>query len=333
MSARSNHYEALGVSPAADSDEIDRAFAWQRSALRPHAFGGLAEVCMAYQTLRDPVRRKAYDASIGIKAEPHPQNLMKGWSHPALGRGPADSSAPRPPIRPEAPDDIPSFLARPAHKPEPHVGRDDPPPPVWEKRVEVDLRPTDWKRVGIALGGVIGAACLLGGLAGWWSAGAIGETPPAAEEWEPPAIPPAKPLAASDGSAFTAMPAPAARVERPGPSIAAPRRSERMSIVAKPSEADRPSLDSLAESLPEPAESEPTAAEAPAAATAAAAMPLPNRVVARTIERIGYSCGQVVSTVPADGAAGVYTVSCSSGQSYRASPINGRYRFKRLGSR
>jgi hypothetical protein len=61
-------------------------------------------------------------------------------------------------------------------------------------------------------------------------------------------------------------------------------------------------------------------------------MPLPNKVVARTIERIGYSCGAVASTAPVEGgAAGVYKVTCTSGQSYQAKPVNGRYRFKRLG--
>jgi hypothetical protein len=63
-------------------------------------------------------------------------------------------------------------------------------------------------------------------------------------------------------------------------------------------------------------------------------MPLPNSVIANTIGRIGYPCGEVASTVPIDGAAGgVFKVTCTSGHSYRAAPVNGRYRFRRLGSR
>jgi hypothetical protein len=58
-------------------------------------------------------------------------------------------------------------------------------------------------------------------------------------------------------------------------------------------------------------------------------MPLPNAVVARTIERIGYSCGEVASTSPMEGD-GVFKITCTSGQSYRAAPVHGRYRFKRL---
>jgi hypothetical protein len=62
-------------------------------------------------------------------------------------------------------------------------------------------------------------------------------------------------------------------------------------------------------------------------------MPLPNSVIASTIGRIGYPCGQVASATPAEGAApGVFKVTCTSGHSYRATPVNGRYRFRRLGA-
>src|SRR5439155_19618607 len=65
----------------------------------------------------------------------------------------------------------------------------------------------------------------------------------------------------------------------------------------------------------------------------AAHLPLANAVIARTIGRIGYACGQVAETVAIDGEApGVFKVTCTSGQSYRAAPVGGRYRFKRLSS-
>ena len=67
---RPNHYEMLGLTPTAASDEIARAFARQTSVFRPHVFGGIAEACIAFATLRDPIKRRAYDASIGIKPEP-----------------------------------------------------------------------------------------------------------------------------------------------------------------------------------------------------------------------------------------------------------------------
>jgi hypothetical protein len=50
--------------------------------------------------------------------------------------------------------------------------------------------------------------------------------------------------------------------------------------------------------------------------------------IAQTIGRIGYPCGRVASTSHILG--NVFKVTCTSGDSYRAAPINGRYRFKRL---
>lgn len=63
----------------------------------------------------------------------------------------------------------------------------------------------------------------------------------------------------------------------------------------------------------------------------AAKLPLPNLVIARTIERIGYACGAVVSATALDGdKPGVYKVTCTSGRSYQARPVHGRYHFRRL---
>jgi hypothetical protein len=60
-----------------------------------------------------------------------------------------------------------------------------------------------------------------------------------------------------------------------------------------------------------------------------ASMPLSNAVIARTIRRIGYSCGEVASTSAVEGTAGAFKITCSSGQSYRAAPVRGRYHFRR----
>jgi len=69
------------------------------------------------------------------------------------------------------------------------------------------------------------------------------------------------------------------------------------------------------------------------AGVAAARMPLPGPVVARTIRRIGYRCDRVASaTAMADGP-GAFLVTCSSGDSYRAAPVRGRYHFRRVGAR
>jgi hypothetical protein len=79
------------------------------------------------------------------------------------------------------------------------------------------------------------------------------------------------------------------------------------------------------------AEAAEPAVDTPEVAPTAAKLPLPNSVIARTIGRIGYPCGKVASTAAVDGAEGVFTVTCTSGHSYRASPIRGRYHFRRMG--
>jgi hypothetical protein len=89
-----------------------------------------------------------------------------------------------------------------------------------------------------------------------------------------------------------------------------------------------------AESAPaDPLELPAVAQDGEPAQALAASMPLPNSVVARTIGRIGYACGEVASTAPVDGARGVFRVTCTSGHSYQATPVRGRYHFRRIGGR
>jgi hypothetical protein len=65
----------------------------------------------------------------------------------------------------------------------------------------------------------------------------------------------------------------------------------------------------------------------------AADLPVSTKLIARTIERIGYACGDVSSAAPAEGKAqGVYKITCSSGHTYQATPVRGRYHFRRLGN-
>jgi hypothetical protein len=71
---------------------------------------------------------------------------------------------------------------------------------------------------------------------------------------------------------------------------------------------------------------------APASTPVAASLPLPRAVIARTIGRIGYPCGAVASASAGE-APGVFTVTCTSGHSYRAAPVHGRYHFRRLAGR
>ena len=332
------HYEVLGIKPSATRDEIAQAFARETSMFRPRPFGGLAEVTLAYEVLHDPGRRRAYDASIGIKPPPAALPTIRASlptaplvsPQPLIGRSavPFVAAPARPPLSEnrEAPEPEPRL------RPGPEIGRL--PPLPMEDRLNVEVSPIEWKRMGMMVGGLAGAAILIGALAGWWS-GREANLPPQPEAAK--AKPAPNPVAATEAPQFGAVrsrvdappdrrrlaavaPVPAERTvagRQPAAPVAAAAESEPQEGAVQPGE--------LVSSAGEEAAS-------PAPAAVAAAMPLPNRVIARTIGRIGYTCGEVASAAPVEGeAAGVYKITCTSGHSYQAKPVNGRYHFRRWG--
>lgn len=314
---------------------------------RPHTFGGVTEVCMAYETLRDPIRRRAYDASLGLPADPlrpapmaEPKLRPGPFVHPALG------SLRQQPIHPNGSDrptdpmpkmDLPHRpLTDVKPRPGPQLDGHRPQQVVLEEHFAVEASPIEWKHVGMAVGALAMGACLLGALAGWWLASDVGEPEQSASAVSA-SLPPTKPQATTapplrvpdpslaeiwPGSPRRAAPEPFKRM-RPVPQRAAAveQRQERQLQEGEPQQIEP---DSSAGDL--------AAAVTPVASTTAVAMPLPNKVVARTIDRIGYACGAVASADPVEGEVpGVYKVTCTSGQSFQAKPVNGRYRFRRLG--
>lgn len=383
---RPNYYETLGITPAAASDEIAKAFAKATSVFRPHPFGGITEVCMAFETLRNPIKRRAYDVSIGLIPEPAPRAASTAAREVAslprpvspypverteIGTAPSPAPQVKPAPRPEpsakhlagalppqpvgqtAQAPSPASLPKPElqtraaidEKPRlaPQIGGDVSRQLSLEEQFAVEASPIDWKRIGKSAGVVAGAACFLGVLAGWWSAGDIAEPPQPAKAASLPAPPPDQ--AATSESP---QPAPAPSVTekmayRPKRAAVAVARIDRAPALQQlGAEEEQPVAGQLSDSQsrenqPKPSEFQPGTVEQdgptdPLAPTIAASLPLPNKVVARTIERIGYSCGAVTSSSPVEGGApGVYKVTCASGQSYQAKPVNGRYRFRRWG--
>jgi hypothetical protein len=360
VKARPNHYEVLRLTPDASEEEIARAFTRELSA--PRAFGGLAEVGMAYETLRDPAKRRAHDTELGLKPEPEPEPepqpqpahspaapweasryFTRAAAHPA--EQPAVTTLPRPEPQPQA-----DTAAE--HRPGPFIAAPDPSPPSRPKAErqrpraeaapnleqlieqlhaarqpgeqsagEPKEQPIGWSRTGAIAGGAILATVLLGAWAGLEARD--GEEP--AEQAATVKLPAPTPLPAA--------PSAVAKSEPAAPVPVAPRRISHPVPPRQPA----PSEDRLADisrSL-ESADTaaDPATAEAPPVQPVAASLPLPNSIIARTIERIGYACGEVASTTSVEGATGVYNVTCTSGQSYRAVPVRGRYHFRRLGSR
>jgi hypothetical protein len=347
VKSRPNYYEMLGLTPSAAGDAIAHAFARTTSAFRPHAFGGITELCIAYETLRDPAKRRAYDESLGLAPEPKiPPVTLPASAHFMQRPAVAFVAPPEPKGEPKRQEPV---VQRPtvaiAPPPEPKVGP-KPPEPVMRRPVQLDspmsrqlafsevnvgVRPIEWKRTGTIVGGLAAAAVFVGVFIGWWS-GSSAEASDQPQRAVSAARQPEKPLPTF--SELWPEPAPSAveaRADQPRRAVATRSRVQRNSH--RPQLAASEAESQLIQPPPELADSaaaDPLAPEAAPAPPVAASMPLPHKAVARTIDRIGYSCGQVASAMPVDGAAGVYKVTCTSGQSFQAKPVNGRYRFRRV---
>ena len=368
---RPNHYELLGLTPDASATDIVQAFAKELGLLRPRAFGTLAEVTVAYETLKDPIKRGAYDAAIGLKAEtavPAPE-VPPEWA-PFLVRAsarPVEKPAiplpgPLPQINPQP---WPEALIQSSVAPLATASMRDPlrqtthptthspgkelevlrGPEKSEDRIveslEEEDRPfdpaeeylrgsrepsIDWKQTAMALAWPILAIAVFGAVAGW-SAGIV-DQPPQEEQPLTIPLPPAK-----SSEAMTVEPTVPDSII---PEIAPEPQARPATGPSQITQARPPLQIDLPEEQAEPAESDQPVeiTPEPVVAKSTAAMPLPKSVIASTIRRIGYPCSEVTSTTEAEGGApGVFTVTCASGQSYRAAPVHGRYRFRRISGR
>lgn len=388
VGSRPNHYQTLGLSPAASEDEIKQAFTTKMGLFGAHPLGEAAQLCIAYETLRNPSKRRDYDRSLGLTPVPEGSQWSFGMAQkrwrPFIAAGPLDPAAQETPAappaeplvtvdeRPEAPEPrVASFIAAslrelarpmadeeaanppPRPRQEPQLERQ--PGPRFEPRIEEILaarpgeedsfgyaeeeRSFDLKRPALAVGGFVLAAGLIGAVSGL----SLKDDVESASASSEPAVTVAVPAAKQQASG--AMPsAPVgtadAKAEQPVEAYAyAPRSRHNASRQRLTSWARQQAQESqpgqIVAADPQPAEiaSNDLATDPLAPKPTEASMPLPSKVIARTIERIGYSCGEVSSTSAVEGSSGAYNVTCSSGQTYQATPVHGRYHFRRSGSR
>jgi hypothetical protein len=331
---RPNYYEILGLTAAATIDEIKQAFA-RRTSLFQRPIADTAELAVAFETLRDPAKREAYDRSRGLKAPPAPAAPKPPEVHVSVHF--IGATAPKPTERTVG-SMIATSLREPA--PAPAAAADPVEIPAFLRSGKVPLvaeEPAfEWKRPAMMLGGAIVGVGVLAAVAGW-SAGLVDERDQV-EGATTVHLPAAKPRVAK-AATLPSAPLPQMIVERtsPRPAVIAAART-RHQAASRP---DSPALQSDPfENVPvaEASDTQADATQASAAASEpvqaeAASMPLPNTVIARTIGRIGYACGSVSSTAPVEGASGVFKITCTSGHSYQATPVRGRYHFRRLGDR
>lgn len=270
------HYQTLGLTPAATGDEIAKAFVSriQIDVTGPEEADQHADkVFAAYETLRDPIRRRIYDASLGLALESkQPDALSQPKAAPFIGARSDEPASPDPTSEqasrplPEAPAEqrVAPFIAAALRDP---VDRGDPetPPPPDPPQSEPEFRseaadppiagysalhdwkdantsPTarprssEWNRAGVGAGAVVlglGVLTLLTGL--WW--GNVERAPNDARG----------PVAASAKPSGTGVNAIAAQPIAPFESGASPLQSEDASVavpvemkLALPNPTDQP---------------------------------------------------------------------------------------------
>jgi hypothetical protein len=360
--SRPNHYETLGLAPSASDEEIAEAFARKMGELRWHPVGSKAVICIAYETLRNAAKRRRYDLSLGLISKSAPRQwgfavTPQRWAFIAAEpANPGIAPIPEPHVTAEPAEEprVASFISSSLRDlARPMGGEASSRPtrtsPAADARVEREIeqiltapvaegeedsteRRFGWAKPVLAVGGFVLAAGLVGTVAG------LSVTDNQAPAQAEPAAAVGRPPAKQDVGREVASPAPVvapdeAQVEQPF--RAAPKHSltrQRPSAWAQRQVRDIQSGDIAAgEGQATELASGELASDPLAPQSVAAKMALPDKVVARTLDRVGYKCGEVASTAAVEGSSGAFKVTCTSGQTYQATQVRGRYRFSRSG--
>ncbi len=378
-----NHYDTLGLSPAASDREIAGAFARAMNMFGARSLARAAQIGVAFEVLRNPAKRSDYDRSLGLTSEPQPRQwtaasrvptksglMGSAWSE--LAKQVAGDNPPAPPRQPSLQDrlekgaepKIASFIASSLREPAIPAAAATSARPVADRRDDVDatlerhvaellavrdareeralndeVRTLEWKRPALALLGLAAVAGIVGTTAGFWVQGgsdgpqqpqtAVTMALPAVQTNEVAAPVPEAELLQPQLRRHP-QPHVHAKVTAPRPQIVAP--DQRVAPSGQMADSSHPAAIPLSDGVQAPADQ--LSAQSPAPGAVTASMPLPKGTIAHTIEKIGYSCGVVDSITGVEGAApGVFKVSCTSGQNYQATPVNGHYHFRKLGGR
>lgn len=330
---RKDYDRSLGL--AKEPESVPQPQPWAMAAQRGGTpFFGLARSVPPAQSQAEP--------ALPVAREPRTDPLHRPASPAEPRVAPFIAAALRESPKAAAPEPAP----QPAPQPDPMPRPEPKVEPTTEPRIEdilaaaraaipaeTDERPVAWQRPALVIGGVILAVGLVGGLAGM-SAGGDAADSQQNEAKVTVAVPAAKAVAPPEALPAGHFEA----VSQPGHAAVANSRNIRHRSSVQPRAFEKSALDGIESAISQPEASpgvdasvEQASAEAPAIEPVAAGLPLPKRVIARTIDRIGYACGSVVSATAVEGADGVYKINCTSGQSYQASPVRGRYHFRRLG--
>jgi hypothetical protein len=143
----------------------------------------------------------------------------------------------------------------------------------------------------------------------------------------PPAVPAAEP--------------PPQPPEQKNGSVPEPEAPEEKAIAGEEADKPAPAAEKAKPPAPQPKAAEKPEAEPPEAEPATKTVertgerpPLSDSLIASTIRRIGYPCPSVRSTsaISGDGPSpSGYRITCSSGDTYRGTVINGHLRFRKFG--